>query len=51
MRGEKLLAEGVGFEPTERSRFMARLNVAKEYDGIRTDPRFTSLVHRVGLPE
>ncbi len=35
----------------ERSRSMAWLNVAKEYDGIRTDPRFTSLVRRVGLPE
>jgi TolB-like protein/tetratricopeptide (TPR) repeat protein len=35
----------------ERSRSMAWLNVAKEYDGIRADPRFTSLVRRVGLPE
>ena len=33
-----------------RSRSMAWLNVAREYDGLRSDPRFTSLVERVGLP-
>ena len=35
----------------KRSRSLAWLNVAKEYDGLRSDPRFQSLVKRVGLPE
>ena len=35
----------------ERSRSLAWLNVADEYDNLRTDPRFTSLLRRVGLPE
>ena len=32
-----------------RSRSMAWLNVAEELDGLRSDPRFESLVRRVGL--
>ncbi len=35
----------------ERSRSLAWLNVAKEYDGLRSDPRFKSLLRRIGLPE
>ena len=35
----------------KRSRSLAWLNVAKEYDGVRSDPRFRSLLKRVGLPE
>ena len=35
----------------KRCRSLAWLNVAKEYDGLRSDPRFQSLVKRVGLPE
>jgi tetratricopeptide (TPR) repeat protein len=35
----------------ERSRSLVWLNVAKEYDGLRSDPRFKSLVRRIGLPE
>ena len=35
----------------ERSRSLAWLNVADEYDNLRTDPRFISLLRRVGLPE
>ena len=35
----------------ERSRSLVWLNVAKEYDGLRTDPRFKSLLRRIGLPE
>ena len=34
-----------------RSRSLVWLNVAKEYDGLRTDPRFKSLLRRIGLPE
>ena len=33
-----------------RSSSMAWLKVANEYDGVRTDPRFKSLVARIGLP-
>ena len=35
----------------ERSRSLAWLNVTKEYDRVRSDPRFKSLLRRVGLPE
>jgi tetratricopeptide (TPR) repeat protein len=35
----------------QRSRSMAWLNVAREYDGIREDFRYKALVRRVGLPE
>ena len=34
-----------------RSRSMTWLKVANEYDGLHTDPRFVSLLRRVGLPE
>jgi TolB-like protein/lipoprotein NlpI len=34
-----------------RSRSMAWLNVADEMDGLRLDPRFKSLLERIGLPE
>ncbi len=34
-----------------RSRSLAWLKVASEYDALRTDPRFISLVERIGLPE
>ena len=34
-----------------RSRSMAWLMVAPEYDGARSDPRFKSLVRRIGLPQ
>ena len=34
----------------ERSRSLAWLNVAWQYDGVRSDPRFKSLLRRVGLP-
>jgi adenylate cyclase len=33
-----------------RSRSLAWLNVASEYDGLRSDPRFKSLARRIGLP-
>jgi TolB-like protein/DNA-binding winged helix-turn-helix (wHTH) protein len=35
----------------ERDDLMINLNVDPAFDGIRTDPRFRDLVHRVGLPE
>ena len=35
----------------KRSRSLAWLNVAEEYDGLRSDPRFNSLSRRIGLPE
>jgi TolB-like protein/Flp pilus assembly protein TadD len=35
----------------ERSRSLAWLNVVKEFDGVRSDPRFKTLLRRVGLPE
>ena len=35
----------------ERSRSLAWLNVAREYDRLRADPRFESLVRRIGLPQ
>ena len=34
----------------ERSRSMAWLNVTKELEDLRSDPRFDSLIHRIGLP-
>ena len=34
-----------------RSRSLAWLNVYREYDGLRSDPRFQSLLRRIGLPE
>jgi serine/threonine-protein kinase len=34
-----------------RSRSMAWLNVAKEYSGVRADPRFADLVRRVSIPD
>jgi len=34
-----------------RSRSLAWLKVASEYDGLRADPRLRSLLKRVGLPE
>jgi len=34
-----------------RSRSLAWLKVAKEYDVLRSDPRFRSLIKRIGLPE
>ena len=34
----------------ERSRSLAWLNVAWQYDGVRSDPRFKSLLRRAGLP-
>ena len=33
----------------ERSRSLAWLNVAKEYDGMRSDKRFKALLRRIGL--
>lgn len=35
----------------ERSRSMAWLNVIKEFDGLRSHPRFKSLIQRIGLPD
>ncbi len=35
----------------KRSRSLAWLNVTKEYDGLRSDPRFKALLGRIGLPE
>ena len=35
----------------DRSRSLAWLNVVNEFDGMRSDPRFESLLRRVGLPE
>ena len=35
----------------ERSRSLAWLNVAGEYDRLRADPRFEWLVRRIGLPQ
>jgi hypothetical protein len=37
-----------GFE--ERSAWMVYLNLDPRLDGLRADPRFQELVHRVGLP-
>ncbi len=34
---------------TARSRSLAWLNVAREWDGLRSDPRFTALLAKVGL--
>ncbi|MBI2994273.1 MAG: tetratricopeptide repeat protein [Gammaproteobacteria bacterium] len=34
-----------------RSRSMAWLKVAKEFAGMRGDPRFQSLIRRIGIPE
>jgi len=33
-----------------RSRSLAWLKVSREYAGLRTDPRFTDLVRRLGIP-
>ncbi len=35
----------------ERARSLVWLNVAKEYDGLRADPRFNAFLRRIGLPE
>ncbi len=35
----------------ERSRSMAWLKVTEECDSLRADPRFESLLKRIGLPE
>ncbi len=35
----------------ERSRSLVWLNLMKEYDGLRSDPRFESLLRRIGLSE
>ncbi len=34
----------------QRSRSLAWLNVADEYDGLRAEPRFQALAQRIGLP-
>ncbi len=34
----------------KRSRSLVWLNVAEEYDGLRSDPRFQALLKRIGLP-
>ncbi len=36
---------------SDRSRSLAWLNVLPEFNGVRTDQRFKSLVQRIGLPE
>jgi TolB-like protein/Flp pilus assembly protein TadD len=33
-----------------RSRSLAWLNVSREYTGLRSDPRFTDLIRRIGIP-
>jgi len=35
----------------ERDFRMTLISVAYEFDGLRSDPRFKELLHRMGLPE
>ncbi len=36
---------------SDRSRSMAWLKVNRDFDDLRSDPRFKSLLSRIGLPE
>jgi len=35
---------------SEKSAFLAYLKVDPSFDGVRSDPRFTALLKRMGLP-